>query len=180
MRSSPATPIGSRSGGLARAIDFFSRPVTARRSPARPPPLMRSSSSRSTSSPLSATASANREFGRPAKSTASWIQPTRTDVEHRFDHRSGRVRAARVERYDAITLSETPVQADPVEASTLLAEAWLAQPHDAATTQLLRRLRFAGVEIDLPGARQCGGRVGPEHHRGRSRGPPSIRNRSAR
>jgi ATP-dependent helicase HrpB len=78
-----------------------------------------------------------------------WIQPTRMDVEHRFDPRSGRVRAARVERYDAITLSETPVQADLVEASTLLAEAWLAQPHDAATTQLLRRLQFAGVEIDL-------------------------------
>jgi len=78
-----------------------------------------------------------------------WIQPTRMDVEYRFDARSGRVRAARVERYDAITLSETPVQADPVEASTLLAEAWLARPQDAATTQLLRRLQFAGVEIDL-------------------------------
>ena len=80
-----------------------------------------------------------------------WIRPTRTDVEHRFDPRSGRVRAARVERYDAITLTETPVQADPVEASSLIAEAWLAQPHDAATTQLLRRLKFAGVEIDLAG-----------------------------
>jgi len=78
-----------------------------------------------------------------------WIRPTRTDIEHRFDPASGRVRAARVERYDAITLSETPVQAIPAEASTLLAAAWQAQQHDAATTQLLRRLKFAGVEIDL-------------------------------
>jgi ATP-dependent helicase HrpB len=79
-----------------------------------------------------------------------WIQPTRTGVELRFDPLSGRVRAARVEYYDAITLSETPVQADPVKASALLAEAWLAQPQDAATIQLVRRLKFAGVEIDLP------------------------------
>ena len=178
MRSSPATPIGSRSGGPARAIDSFLRPVTARRSPARPPPLMRSSSSRSTSSLLPATASANREFGRPAKSTAAGY--SRHEWTSSIDSilRSGRVRAARVERYDAITLSETPVQADPVEASTLLAEAWLAQPHDAATTQLLRRLQICRRRDRPPGNRRGGGRVGPEHHRGRSRGPPSIRNQA--
>ena len=79
-----------------------------------------------------------------------WVHPTHTDTEHRFDLDSGRVRAARIERYDAIPLSETPVQADPAAAAALLAEAWLAQPHAPATTQLLRRLRFAGVEADLP------------------------------
>lgn len=79
-----------------------------------------------------------------------WIHPTHTDTEHRFDLESGRVRAARVERYDAITLSETPVQVDPTAATALLAEAWLAQPHTPATTQLLRRLKFSGVEADLP------------------------------
>jgi len=79
-----------------------------------------------------------------------WVHPTHTDTEHRFDLDSGRVRAARIERYDAIPLSETPVQTDPAAAAALLAEAWLAQPHAPATTQLLRRLRFAGVEADLP------------------------------
>lgn len=78
-----------------------------------------------------------------------WILPTQTDTEHRFDRGGGRVRAARVERYDAIPLGETPVQVDSSAASAMLAEAWLARPHTAASTQLLRRLKFAGVETDL-------------------------------
>ena len=79
-----------------------------------------------------------------------WIQPTSTAIEHRFDLESGRVRAARVERYDAIALSETPVQIDARAAAPLLAQAWLAREHDETTAQLLRRLRFAAIDVDLP------------------------------
>ncbi len=79
-----------------------------------------------------------------------WIQPTTVSIEHRFDAASGRVRAARIDRYDAIVLSETPMPVDAVAAAALLADAWLAREHDAATTQLLRRCRFAGVEVNLP------------------------------
>jgi ATP-dependent helicase HrpB len=79
-----------------------------------------------------------------------WIQPTSTAIEHRFDPESGRARAARVERYDAIVLTETPVPVDPEAASSLLAGAWVARDHDDATRQLLRRLRFAGIDVDLP------------------------------
>jgi ATP-dependent helicase HrpB len=78
-----------------------------------------------------------------------WIQPTSTVVEHRFDAESGRARAARVERYDAIVLSETPVPVDAVAAASLLSEAWLAREHDSATLQLLRRLRFAAIDFDM-------------------------------
>ena len=78
-----------------------------------------------------------------------WIEPTSTVIEHRFDAERGRARAARVERYDAIVLGETPVAADAETAALLLAEAWLAREHDAATTQLLRRLRFAAIDVDL-------------------------------
>jgi len=78
-----------------------------------------------------------------------WIQPTATMIEHRFDSESGRARAARVERYDAIVLSETPVAVEAESAASLLAAAWLARDHDAATTQLLRRLRFAAIDVDL-------------------------------
>jgi ATP-dependent helicase HrpB len=78
-----------------------------------------------------------------------WIQPTSTAVEHRFDLESGRARAARVERYDAIALSETPVRIDAGAAAPLLAQAWLAREHDEATVQLLRRLRFAAIDVDL-------------------------------
>ena len=79
-----------------------------------------------------------------------WIQPTSTIVEHRIDAKSQRVRAARVDRYDAIVLDETPVPADPVAAAPLLKDAWLAREHDDATIQLFRRLRFASLDIDLP------------------------------
>ncbi len=79
-----------------------------------------------------------------------WIHPTSSSVEHRFDRDGGRVRAAHVDRYDAITLNETPVAVDPAIAAPQLAEAWLAGEHDAATLQLLRRLRFAAIDVDLP------------------------------
>ena len=79
-----------------------------------------------------------------------WIEPTSTDVEHRIDPASGRVRAWRVTRFDAIVLGEHSVPIDSVIAAGLLRDAWLSQEHDEATTQLLRRLRFAGVDVDLP------------------------------
>jgi ATP-dependent helicase HrpB len=78
-----------------------------------------------------------------------WIRATSTHIEHRFDVESGRVRALRIDRCDAITLSETPVPADPAGAASLLAEAWLTRDHDDGTTQLLRRLRFAAIDIDF-------------------------------
>ena len=53
-------------------------------------------------------------------------------------------------RYDALTLSETPVAADPGVSAALLAEAWLARGPQADDAELLRRLRFAGLDHDLP------------------------------
>jgi ATP-dependent helicase HrpB len=76
-----------------------------------------------------------------------WIEPTSVAVEHRLD--GARVRAARVARYDAIVLSETPVPADPAVRAALLRDAWLAREPDAGTAQLLRRLRFAKIDADL-------------------------------
>jgi ATP-dependent helicase HrpB len=81
-----------------------------------------------------------------------WIQPTSVDIEHRFDGESGRVRAANVARYDAIVLSETPVPADAAITARLLAAEWQARERDHATSQLLERIRFAGVAVDLPAA----------------------------
>ena len=78
-----------------------------------------------------------------------WIQGTSSAIEHWFDAASGRVRAARVERYDAIVLSETPIAVDPLTASARLAEAWLTREPDEATAELMRRLRFGGIVVDL-------------------------------
>ncbi len=78
-----------------------------------------------------------------------WIAPTSAAVEHWFERSTGRVRAARIEHYDALVLSEQPVAPDQAAAAPLLAAAWLERAPDEATTQLLRRARFAGREIDL-------------------------------
>ena len=79
-----------------------------------------------------------------------WLTPTSSEIVHRFDAGAGRVKAAAIDRYDALTLAERPVAVDPDAAATLLADAWLARGPLEADLQLLRRLRFAGRGADLP------------------------------
>jgi ATP-dependent helicase HrpB len=78
-----------------------------------------------------------------------WLTPTATEVVHRFDKHSGSVKALRVERYDALVLSEHAVAADPAIAAGLLADAWTSRNTTEDDARLLRRLRFAGHAIDL-------------------------------
>jgi ATP-dependent helicase HrpB len=78
-----------------------------------------------------------------------WIVPTSSGVEHRVDPESGRVRAVKVRRFDAIVLSEHAVAVDPIVAADLLASAWLARERDERTMQLERRADFAGEALDL-------------------------------
>jgi ATP-dependent helicase HrpB len=78
-----------------------------------------------------------------------WLQPTTTEVVHRFDKARGRVRAFSVDRYDALVLAERPAPVDPEIAARLLADAWVARGPDESDTQLLRRLRFAGHDADV-------------------------------
>jgi ATP-dependent helicase HrpB len=78
-----------------------------------------------------------------------WLTPTVSELVHRFDVESGKVRAAIVDRYDALSLVERPVPADPEIAAGLLAGAWLARGPRDEDTRLLRRLRFAGHDVDL-------------------------------
>jgi ATP-dependent helicase HrpB len=79
-----------------------------------------------------------------------WLEPTATETVHRFDPESGTVKAAAVDRYDALVLSERPVKADPEIAARLLADAWIARGPREDDARLLRRLRFAGREVDVP------------------------------
>jgi ATP-dependent helicase HrpB len=78
-----------------------------------------------------------------------WLQPTATETIHRFDAGTGRVKAVVVERYDALVLAERPTAADPEAAARILADAWLTRGPSPADEQLLRRLRFAGGDVDL-------------------------------
>jgi ATP-dependent helicase HrpB len=78
-----------------------------------------------------------------------WLTPTATEVLHRFDEASGLVKAVRVERYDALVLSERPAAVDSTIAAGLLAEEWKARGPRGDDVRLLRRLRFAGHTVDL-------------------------------
>ena len=78
-----------------------------------------------------------------------WLKANVIELVHTFDAASGVVRAAEVERYDALILRESPVPPEPEEAARLLSDAWLSRGADAEDEQLLRRLRFAGHDIDV-------------------------------
>jgi ATP-dependent helicase HrpB len=77
-----------------------------------------------------------------------WLQPTSVDGVHRFDGARGAVKAVALARYDALTLSEKPVEVDPEQRAALLADAWLQRDPRDDERQLLKRLRFAGVSLD--------------------------------
>lgn len=78
-----------------------------------------------------------------------WLTPTDHAVEHRLDEAAGTVSAIEVDRYDALIMAERPVAAEPMTRAQLLADAWSQRPHDEATAQLVRRAKFAGIELDL-------------------------------
>ena len=81
-----------------------------------------------------------------------WLTANAIELVHTFDAASGVVRAAKVEKYDALILRERTVSPEPEEAARLLADAWLSRGGEAEDEQLLRRLRFAGHDVDLVGA----------------------------
>jgi ATP-dependent helicase HrpB len=78
-----------------------------------------------------------------------WLRPTSVEVVHRYDDARGVVKAVEVERYDALVLAERIVEADPEKRAAILADAWARRGPRGEDVQLLRRLRFAGVEVDV-------------------------------
>ena len=70
-------------------------------------------------------------------------------IVHEFDAASGRVRATEREYYGEIVLVERQAQVNPEAAARLLADAYRARGWSEADTQLIRRLRFAELEVDL-------------------------------
>jgi ATP-dependent helicase HrpB len=79
-----------------------------------------------------------------------WVTPTGEDTVCALDPESGRVVASVRVRYDALVLAERRRAPDPEQAAALLAEAWLARTPTAGDAQLLRRLAFARLEVDVP------------------------------
>jgi ATP-dependent helicase HrpB len=81
-----------------------------------------------------------------------WLQPNGIEIVHSFDAAADVVRAVEVERYDALPVRERPTTPDPDEAARLLSDAWLSQSRSDDDEQLLRRVRFAGHDVDLASA----------------------------
>ena len=77
-----------------------------------------------------------------------WLAPTSSEVVYRVDEH-GAVKARTLDRYDALTLHERLATPDRDRAASLLAGAWLSRTVSEADEQILRRLNFAGIEIDL-------------------------------
>jgi ATP-dependent helicase HrpB len=76
-----------------------------------------------------------------------WLNATGTTTHHELDP-SGVVRAIRRDDYGAIVLAERPAEIDSDIAATLVAGAFLARGPSEDDRQLLRRLRFAGFDVD--------------------------------
>jgi ATP-dependent RNA helicase HrpB len=78
-----------------------------------------------------------------------WLLPNVSELVHRFDPETGTVKAAVVERYDALVLAERSMKPDPDAAAALLADAWLERGPDGSDARLLARLRFAGRDVEI-------------------------------
>jgi ATP-dependent helicase HrpB len=79
-----------------------------------------------------------------------WLEPTHVETHHELDS-GGAVQRITREMYGAIVLSEQRAAADPAAAAEHLASAFLARPLGEDDEQLVRRLRFAGLERDVSG-----------------------------
>ena len=91
----------------------------------------------------------------------AWLAPTRRETVHRLDGEAGLVRAVEREWYLGILLSERTVTADHEEAAAILAAAIEERGFGPEAEGLLRRARFAGVDLDVGAlVRQaCAGRM---------------------
>ena len=85
---------------------------------------------------------------------ASAVEPewlTATSLEHAIsiDQRSGTLRSTEREMYGALVLRERPVEPETAVVERRLAAAFLERPLTEADQQLVRRLAFAGIDVDL-------------------------------
>ena len=78
-----------------------------------------------------------------------WLTPSRTVTTHELDRDAQRVRAFSRDYYGAIVLAERQVAPDAEAAAGLLRDAYVEQGWPPADEQLARRLRFAGVPLDM-------------------------------
>jgi len=78
-----------------------------------------------------------------------WLTPTARERVHRFDPDTGAVRATERILYDRLVVAERPVAPDAEEAAALLEDELQRQGAGEEAETVLRRARFAGLDVDL-------------------------------
>ena len=78
-----------------------------------------------------------------------WLSPTSIESVHEIDDASGTVRAREREMYGALVLKERDARADAAVTAQMLANAYLARGRSKGDEQLIERLRFSGLDVDL-------------------------------
>jgi ATP-dependent helicase HrpB len=78
-----------------------------------------------------------------------WLEGVTSEVVHRFDDDAGAVRAVAQDRYERLLLGERAVPPDPGEAARVLVEALERRGLGEEAQTLARRLRTAGLDVDL-------------------------------
>jgi ATP-dependent helicase HrpB len=79
----------------------------------------------------------------------AWLTPTHARKEHSLERERGVVRASSRDFYEALVLVERPAAPEPQEAERLIADELLSRPLADDDEQIVRRLRFAGLQLDL-------------------------------
>ena len=79
----------------------------------------------------------------------AWLSPTSIEHVHELDDASGAVRTREREMYGALVLKEREVKADAALTAQILAGAYLARARSDDDQQLIERLRFARLDVDL-------------------------------
>jgi len=78
-----------------------------------------------------------------------WLEATSTEVRHELEPTTGRVRAMETRRHQRLVLEERQVVPDPDTAAEIVARAVLDRGFGPGTLAVQRRLKFAGIEIDV-------------------------------
>lgn len=81
-----------------------------------------------------------------------WLSPTSIEQVHELDDASGSVRGREREMYGALVLKERDVKPDAAVTAQILADAYLARDRFDDDRELIERLRFAGLAINIQDA----------------------------
>jgi len=84
-----------------------------------------------------------------ARIEPDWLTPNAQEHRVWYDDTADLVRAARIDKYDAIALRETACAPDDKTTTTVLADAWLKHEAPPRDRLLLRRLRFLGEDFEI-------------------------------